>query len=172
MVDVEARPSPIEGLGLFALRDFAAGETILVRREREVTAERPLRAGEREEHCDYLEGGRVVYLGSPERHLNHSCEANAYIRERAFGGHEIAARRAISTGEEITNDYSMNSSGPGTWSCACGASTCRGAIEVDFFALPLDVQAQHLPLLMTWFKREHEAEIAGVLGRLGPDDGG
>ena len=43
MTDVEARPSPIAGLGLFALRDFAEGEAILVRREREVTAQSPLR---------------------------------------------------------------------------------------------------------------------------------
>jgi hypothetical protein len=172
MTDVEARPSPIEGLGLFALRDFGEGETILVRSEREVTGEAPLGPGEREEHCDYLEGGRVVYLGVPERHLNHSCAANAYIRERADGRHEIAARRSIAAGEEITNDYSMNSSGAGRWTCGCGASTCRGEIEVDFFALPLDVQARQLPLLMGWFKREHEAEIAGVLGRLGPEGGG
>ena len=77
MTAAEARPSPIEGIGLFALRDFVEGETILVRSEREVTEAMPLGPDEGDEHCDYLDGGRTVYLGVPERHLNHSCEANA-----------------------------------------------------------------------------------------------
>ncbi len=42
MTDAEARASSIEGIGLFALRDFVEGETILVRSEREVTDARPL----------------------------------------------------------------------------------------------------------------------------------
>ncbi len=98
----------------------------------------------------------------PERHLNHSCEANAYVRERADRRHEIAARRAITAGEEITNDYSMNSSGEGTWPCRCGAASCRGEIDIDFFALPVDFQREQLPLLMDWFKRERSAEIEAV----------
>lgn len=172
--DVEARPSSIEGTGLFALRDFEAGETILVRSEREVTYAAPLRLelGEQPAHCDYLDGGRTVHLGAPERHLNHSCEANAYIRELPDGGHEIAARRAIAAGEEVTNDYSMNSSGAGAWPCRCGSPQCRGEIEVDFFALPLEIQRQALPLLMDWFEQEHPGEIAAVRGRLALLDGG
>ena len=166
MTNVEARPSAIEGLGLFALRDFAEGESILARSEREVTTAAPLRAEEQPEHCDYLDGGRTVYLGVPERHLNHSCEANAYIRERPNGGHEIAARRPIAASEEITNDSSKNSSGEGSRACGCGSARCRGAIEVDFFALPLEVQEQAVPLLMDWFKQEHQRELAGVLKRL------
>ena len=174
MTNVEARPSPIAGLGLFALSDFAEGETILVRHEREVTAQAPLRAerGERPQHCDYLEGGRTVHLGSPERHLNHSCDANAYIRERPGGGHEIAARRVIAAGEEVTNDYSMNSRDEGSWPCGCGSASCRGEIELDFFALPLEVQQRHLPLLMGWFEQAHKAELESVQRRLAGLDGG
>jgi hypothetical protein len=102
--DVAARPSPIEGTGLFALRDFEALETILVRSERDVTDDAPLRPelGEQPEHCDYIDGGRTVHLGTPERHLNHSCVANALIRELPDGRHEIAARRDIAAGEEVT----------------------------------------------------------------------
>jgi hypothetical protein len=76
--------SPIHGLGVFARRAFAAGETILVREERPVSPELPLdpAKGEFEYHCDWLEGGRQVYIGYPERH--------------------IVALRAIRPGEEVT----------------------------------------------------------------------
>lgn len=82
MDDVEVRQSPIEGLGVFAARDFAVGEQ--VRRAnivREVTEEAPLRAdeGERLEHCAYP-NGKVVLWGYPDRHLNHCCDPNAFER--------------------------------------------------------------------------------------------
>jgi hypothetical protein len=74
--DVAVRASPIEGLGLFALRPFGAGQRIReINVVREITAEAPLREdlGERADHCDYPDG-KVVLLGYPDRHINHSCD--------------------------------------------------------------------------------------------------
>lgn len=71
---VEVRPSPIHGLGVFAKRPFAAGERILtVDLSRVVTPDAPLdpARGEFEHHCEWM-GDTVVLLRSPERHINHS----------------------------------------------------------------------------------------------------
>lgn len=166
--NVAVRPSSIQGVGIFAARPFRAGEIILRRDEsRDVTADRPLRAefGEERRHCDDLAGGRVVLLGYPERHLNHSCNPNAYVRFIDGTGH-ICARRDIASGEEISNNYCINSSGTGTWLCNCKSARCRTLIHVNFFEEPLDVQREYLPLLAAWFIAEHPREIETLRKRL------
>lgn len=158
---VSVRPSPIQGQGLFATRDFSEGDIILRRDEsREITPDAPLRPGLGEErrHCDDVDGGRVVFLGYPERHLNHSCDSNAYVRFIEGVGH-ICARREIAEGEEITNDYCINSSGEGVWACACGSTRCRKLIHVNFFEEPLGWQLEHLPFLAAWFIAEYPTEM-------------
>jgi hypothetical protein len=157
---VEVRASAIEGLGLFAARPFHAGERI---REsnvaREVTPDFPLRPelGERWDQCDYPDG-KIVLMGYPDRHLNHSCDPNAYVvyqGARAF----IVARRDIAAGEEITCDYNINITGGTAWPCHCGAARCRGSTTGDFFLLPPDIQREYLPLLAPWFVRRHRERL-------------
>ena len=163
MAEVTVAKSPIHGLGMFAARDFKTGERILRRHEREVTPAHPMRdeLGEKRCHCDYLAGGKVVLLGFPKRHLNHCCDPNAYIRE-IDGAHYIYARRDIRTGEEITNDYRMNSRGDTMWKCHCGSPQCRHRIHSDFSRLPLAEQRESLPLLMDWFIEENRQRIAAL----------
>lgn len=160
--NVEVRPSSIEGLGLFARRDFRAGERIrCVNVVREVTPERPLRpeAGERWDHCDYPDG-RVVLIGFPDRHLNHSCDPNAYVVYEAEQSW-LTARRDIPAGAEITCDYHINITGGTAWPCHCGAPRCRGSLTGDFFRLPLAVQREYRPLLADWFVRRYAARLQG-----------
>src|SRR5512143_1267410 len=107
--NVEVKPSPIEGLGLFVRRAFHAGERIRrINVVREITPEAPLRPeeGERWDHCDYPDG-KVVLVGFPDRHLNHSCDPNAYVTYDADHSW-ITARREIAAGAEITCDYNIN----------------------------------------------------------------
>ncbi len=161
--DVQVRPSPIEGLGLFALRPFVAGERIRqITIVREVTPDAPLREdlGERIDHCDYPDG-RVVLLGFPDRHLNHSCDPNAYV------AHEpdrcaLVARRAIAAGDEITCDYNVNITGGTAWPCHCGAPRCRGDTVGDFFRLPVEVQREYRSLLAHWFVTRHRSRLAAL----------
>jgi len=166
MNGVEVRESPIEGLGVFALREFARGERLrLVHLVREVTEEAPLReeAGERIEHCAYRDG-KVVLWGYPDRHVNHSCDPNAY--EQVDGGASfIVARRAIAAGEEITFDYNVNLSGGSSWPCHCGAARCPGETIGDFFLLPDDRQLEYLPLLAPWFIAGHRERIEALRAR-------
>jgi len=167
MDDVIVAPSRIHGLGMFAARDFAAGERILRRNHvREVTPGAPIREdlGERDYHCDDLSGGRVVLLGWPDRHFNHCCDPSAYVRE-IDGVRYIYARRNTATGEEITNDYCMNGIGDTVWECACGSEQCRRTIHSDFFHLPLEKQIEYLPLLMDWFIDERREPIEALRKR-------
>lgn len=99
--------SAIEGHGLFAARAFAPAERIRrVNVIREVTADTPLRddLGERADHCDYRDH-RVFLIGSPDRHLNHSCDPNAYL---AYAGDAcfIVARRPIATARRLVRPAS------------------------------------------------------------------
>jgi len=168
---VYVKSSPIQGLGVFARRNFATGETILVREERPVTPARPLRPEHHEYdfHCDWIEDGRQVYLGFPERHINHSCDANAFVR--FVEGHGvIVAIRPIKVNEEITNHYAINLWGGEAWQCNCGAESCLGTIPSGFFGLPLDRQIELSPFLAPWFVAQHRAEYDAFLERTGLPD--
>jgi hypothetical protein len=154
--EVEVRQSAIEGLGLFASKPFAPGESILrINVVREITADAPLREdlGERFDHCDYPDG-KILLIGFPSRHINHSCDPNAYIHYEP-DAYYILARRAIAAGEELTIDYNVNISGGTAWPCHCGAPRCLGTVLGDFFLLPDHMQAEYRPLLADWFVRRY-----------------
>ena len=158
---IAVKPSSIEGLGLFACRPFEAGERVhRIKVVREVTAEAPLREelGERFDHCDYPDG-KIVLIGLPSRHLNHSCDPNSYLRYEADGCY-VVARRGIASGEEVTVDYNINISGGSAWPCHCGSGRCLGTVVGDFFLLPSTRQEEYRPLLAEWFLRRHTERFA------------
>jgi len=163
MGDVEIKTSSIEGLGLFAARPFYAGQRIRqINVAREVTPASPLREelGERADHCDYPDG-KVVLLGSPDRHVNHSCDPNAYVLYEGEGSF-LVARRDIAAGVEITCDYNINITGGTQWPCRCGAARCDGTTVGDFFRLPLALQLEYRPLLAEWFVRAHRDRLEAL----------
>lgn len=161
--DVEVKPSPIEGLGLFSVSPIAAGECIRrISVVREITPSAPLREdlGERLDHCDYPDG-KVVLLGFPDRHVNHCCDPNAYVRYEKDGCY-LYARRAIRVGEEITVDYNTNITDGTSWPCHCGAVRCRGVVAGDFFKLPIEIQREYKPLLAEWFIRRNRDALQAL----------
>lgn len=127
-------PSGIDGRGLFATAPVAAGEVIIRLGGRLVdTAEldrliAAANAGARpyvdtvtvfEDRHLVLPPGTIAHCG------NHSCDPNAWF----VGGYDIAARRDIAAGEEVTTDYATSSGGPGfAMTCRCGSALCRGRI--------------------------------------------
>lgn len=158
---LEVKASGIEGLGLFACRASKAGEHLhRINVVREVTADTPLREelGERFDHCDYPDG-KMMLIGFPSRHLNHSCDPNAYLwyeSDTCF----IRARRSIVACEEVTIDYNINISGGTAWPCHCGSGRCLGTVLGDFFLLPPAIQTEYRPLLADWFIRRHARRLA------------
>jgi SET domain-containing protein len=160
--DLIVEPSPVQGPGVFAARDFAAGGVVLrIDDSRVVDDANPLRSdfGERGEHCDYLADGRVIFMKAPERYINSSCDPNTYVRTSG-GVRMVLALRAIRSGEEITYDYLINCHGGVRWTCNCRSAGCRGEVPASFFDLPTKDQRRLVPLLDSWFVREHQEEIA------------
>jgi SET domain-containing protein len=170
-IEAEVRSSSIEGLGLFALASLKPGQCIRrINVVREITPDAPLREdlGERFDHCDYPDG-KVVLIGIPDRHVNHSCDPNAYVRYEEDACY-LFARRAIAAGEEITCDYNLNITGGTSWPCHCGAARCRGETLGDFFKLPPDIQREYRPLLADWFVRRYRESLASLDELPGPQD--
>ncbi len=163
MNDVEVKPSSIQGLGIFARRSFRAGERIRrVNVVREITTASPLREelGERIDHCDYPDG-KVVLLGFPDRHVNHSCDPNAYQLFEKDASY-LVTRRGITAGEEITCDYNINITNGTAWPCACGSKRCRKEVAGDFFLLPKEWQIEYRPLLADWFVRRNRDRLEAL----------
>ncbi len=164
MADVIIAESKIHDLGVFAARDFKAGETVLIIDDSRLVDDRhPLRPelGEYDYHCDYLAGGKVVLMQSPERHINSSCDPNTYVK--TIGGvRHVIARRPIRWGEEITYDYIINCHAGDVWRCNCGSPHCRETIVSSFFELPLELQFEYLPLLDEWFVEEHRDKVEAL----------
>lgn len=163
-VDVQVRQSPIASRGVFATRDFCAGETVLlIDDSRVVNAEHPLDSskGELAVHQDYLAGGRTVLMAEPERYINSSCDPNTWVHTRG-GRRHVVALRAIAAGDEITFDYLLNCHGGVRWSCRCGSPRCRGVVPASFFDLPVAEQRRLRPLLDAWFAEEHRDRLADL----------
>ena len=135
---VEIRCSPIHGLGVFALRDFHAGEEIGLYAGR--------RFGPGKQHSSWND--QLTYLfglsdgttidgaqnGNATRHLNHACTPNVEAIERYArrGKLEIAicAIDRINAGQELFLNYALDvdSQDAANFPCACGTAACTGTM--------------------------------------------
>ena len=122
--DVEVRESGIQGRGLYALREFNAGEIVL-RWDLSHTISNKHVASLTEAERRYthpLDIKRTLIVQPPERFVNHSCRNNTEVRNFC----DVALRR-IEVGEEITSDYGSDGSGV-RFDCLCGSDNCRKQI--------------------------------------------
>ena len=136
--DVEIRRSEIHGQGVFALRDFRAGDAIGQYTGR--------RYGPDEHHAGWddqltylfgLSDGSVIdgaQGGNATRHINHACAPNVEAVERRADNDEleliVRATRRIRAGDELFLDYALVIDGddPAEYPCACGTGACRGTM--------------------------------------------
>jgi uncharacterized protein len=128
---VEVRESSIEGRGLFATVGIGAGEVVSRLGGRLATRHELHHLLEHSDHyVDTITVADGVHLVLPPRRSNgygnHSCDPNLWW----LGFYELAARRDISEGEELTSDYAASTTEE-SWSmpCNCGASFCRGVVK-------------------------------------------
>jgi len=132
--DVETRPSAIAGQGLFAARDFAAGERLAAYRGPR-SAIPPARSETGEVHA--LEIAPGLWLDgsgadNPARWANHSCAPNAeLVWLGAAEGAWLISLRALRAGEEIAFDYGFSLAESLFHPCACGAPGCVGRIIAE-----------------------------------------
>jgi SET domain-containing protein len=142
--DVWAHPtvvvgrSGIEGSGLFATADLAAGTVVLRLGGRLVsTPELDALIAAADAYVDSTTVDEDVHLvmptGSVAHFANHRCNPNLWHD----GPYEVVARRDIAAGEELTVDYATSAGAAGLrMVCACGADACRGEVTSDDWRIP------------------------------------
>lgn len=147
---VQILSSPIQGKGIFAIKDLKKGEAIF-------TAKGPLI------HYPFLpnfrKGPHWLNVGNktwmmplektPWRYINHSCAPNAGLQGRT----QVVAMEPIHSGQEILIDYSITESHP-DWEmkCQCKVPNCRGAIRSIQF-LPWSFYERYEPYIPVFLKR-------------------
>ena len=141
--EVTVRPSPIAGNGLFATADLAVG-TVVIRLGGRLVSSAHLTAliaaSSAEPDAPYVDTITVdedLHLVLPPSTMvhfgNHSCDPTLWH----VGPYEIAARRAIGAGEELTVDYGTQSGAGGfSMRCSCRSPLCRGAVSSDDWRRP------------------------------------
>jgi uncharacterized protein len=140
---VVLRRSPIDGTGLFAGDDIEAGTVVLRLGARLVTSAdlAVLIAGaDVDPTAPYVdtmtvhENAHLVMPSNSVVHVgNHSCDPTLWHA----GPYELAARRAVRAGEELTVDYGTNSGADGfVMECDCGSADCRGRVASDDWCDP------------------------------------
>ena len=129
--DVEVRASRIEGRGLFARAPIPAGMVVSRLGGRLVGGDelRRLLAEPDRAYLDTITVAADTHLVLPPRrdngYGNHACDPNLWW----VGPYELAARRDIAAGDELTNDYATSTAVPGfVLACACRSARCRGVV--------------------------------------------
>ena len=137
---LEVRPVR-NGLGMVALKRFAAGAVICQVRGKIVTGRTVWRYWDtdprRGANCFRFDAGHYL---DPEGEIgtwaNHSCNPNAGVIKTATRL-LLKAIRPIVAGDEITHDYSTLLGADDIWAmkCNCGERDCRGVVK-SFKTLP------------------------------------
>ena len=112
-----------KGQGVFTIRTFKAGETVMVGRIEKVLDENNSHASQVNQNKYILHAGLISKV-------NHSCNPNCGIKVNKIGGHDFVAMKDISMYEEITFDYAMRNYSVDYFppKCMCGSKVCRGRI--------------------------------------------
>jgi SET domain-containing protein len=127
--DLQVRPSPIDGQGVFAAQAIAAARKIGEIRGESISVDDARIRATRSERIMIVEVSprRAIDFSKstdPMRYTNHSCRPNARL-DISQGRVEFYALRAIAVGEEITVNYGETHH-QGRLACRCGAAGCGG----------------------------------------------
>ncbi|MGB3756992.1 MAG: SET domain-containing protein-lysine N-methyltransferase [Rivularia sp. (in: cyanobacteria)] len=112
-----------KGEGVFAIRTFKLGETIMVGRFEKMLDENHSHASQIGENKFALHAGLISKV-------NHSCNPNCGIKINQTDAHDFVAMKDISVGEELSFDYAMRNYTVNYFppKCMCGSEECRGRI--------------------------------------------
>jgi SET domain-containing protein len=170
--DVEIRPSPIAGLGLFATASVTAG-TVVSRVGGRLVSTTELRdmlaAAATDPGHSFIDTIAVTETRQlvlpprrPNGYGNHSCDPNLWWVD----AYQLAARRHITAGEEVTNDYATSTGDDEfTMVCSCRTAYCRDTITGQDWRLP-DLHRRYgdhwVPVLRARIRRFTEAAERAV----------
>jgi uncharacterized protein len=122
-VDVEVARAGAKGHGVFALREFVRGETVIVGK----AIDHPPGRTRMSVQVDW---GRHVEMDAPATLLNHSCAPNLGVRENEWCAYDFVASRDILAGEELAFDYAMTEQSlVSPLACCCRSPACQGEIR-------------------------------------------
>jgi uncharacterized protein len=130
--------SEISGRGLFATSRIEAGRVVVRLGGRLVsTTQLADMIAASETYVDtltvYEDRHLVLPPGTAVHFGNHSCDPTLWH----VGPYEIATRRQIRDGEELTFDYGTQSGAPGfSMPCSCGTPRCRRLVTSEDWRLP------------------------------------
>ena len=164
---IEVRDSPIEGRGLFARQAYPEGVVVSRLGGRLVSwAElRALIADPGQSYVDTITVSETEHLVLPPRrpngYGNHSCDPNLWWT----GPYELATRRPIAEGEELTNDYAASTAEPAfRMDCRCGSPLCRTTVTGDDWQRT-DLQDRYgehwIPMLMARIRASRSRRPSG-----------
>jgi hypothetical protein len=146
--EVEVRPSPGRGRGVFARRAFGPGELVFRRRHQPLTpAEARDLSPDRRDHVCLVGPDRLALVTPPGCYLNHSCAPTA-VRH----GVAVLALEPIAAGDEVTLDYRLTALDGPAWACRCGAPTCTGVVAGGVATLPPEVRERMRPHIPAWLR--------------------
>jgi len=127
----EVRPSPIQGLGLFAIDAIERDEVVAVKGGYVLQAarwhqlEQELGAAEIQLDTDlYIAPVRADERAGSMLYSNHCCDPNIAIQGQIV----FVAMRDIAAGEELTHDWATTDDDDYRMTCHCGAANCRGTV--------------------------------------------
>lgn len=141
---VLVQESAISGQGLFASSPLDAGTVVVRVGGRLVDTETLQMLIETSAHyvdtLTVLEDVHLVLPAASTVHYgNHSCDPNLWH----VGPYEIATRRPVLPGEELTVDYATQTGAPGfSMPCGCGTAVCRGEVTSEDWRRA-DLQARY-----------------------------
>lgn len=135
--------SAIEGKGLFATEDLPANLVVIRLAGRLVSSSElasligEAKADPSAPYVDTLTIYGDVHLVLPPASMvhfgNHSCDPNLWH----VGPYDIATRRRVAAGEELTIDYGTQSGASGfSMTCDCGSPQCRRVVSSNDWRLP------------------------------------
>lgn len=132
---VEVRRSSVAGDGLVAATQLDA-DVVVIRLGGRLVSTAELHhlfaAASDDDYIDTVAVGIDTHIvlppGTTAHYANHSCEPNLW----SVSAYELATRRPIGPGDELTIDHGTISDDPTfRMECACGAACCRGVITGD-----------------------------------------
>jgi hypothetical protein len=148
------------GKGVYALKSFRTGDTILMFEGPELSHYEVFGMGDAQAYAVQIGPDRYIDTLYPGRFTNHSCDPNAGILQ----DRNLVAICPIAAGEQIQFDYSTTMSGEHwTMDCCCGSPKCRRQISA-FHLLPVRLQAHYLRLgiVQQFIVRECQRRVRGV----------
>lgn len=117
--EVEIRLTDSHGWGLFALRDYATNDKVIVGRSLWTEPEQGT-------HTIQTDWKTHIVMDLPARFINHVCgTANLGVRDNEHGAYDFYALHDIQTGEELRCDYECTEYQIDNFKCECGSPLCR-----------------------------------------------